>query len=451
MYFSAAVIHVKHTVAHGGDTICALATAPGRAALAVVRISGTRTRFALETLAGALPHPRQMSLRRLRDGQGNVLDTALVVLFPCPASATGEDLAELHLHGGTGVSAAVMAALTSLSGIRLAEPGEFTRRAVLAGKLDLTEAEAIADLVEAETESQRRQAVRQLGGELGRRIGDWRERLLGALALVEADLDFSDEGDVGDDLLGPALAEAISIRIQIESTLNDNRIGERLRDGFTVVIAGPPNAGKSTLLNHLAGRDVAIVSPFPGTTRDVLEVRCDLGGLPITLIDTAGVRDSHEPIEREGIRRAAARMSEADLVLWLAAAGEASADSPSGALKVRTKSDLVSASPSLGEISVSALTGAGVTDLLGEIEQQLRALVGAEPALITRDRHRRALEDCRAALLRVCEGRVKAAREYPELLAQDLRDAVQALGRITGHVGAEEVLDRIFSSFCIGK
>src|SRR5437868_13751551 len=304
-------------------TIFALSSGRPPAAIAVVRVSGPQARAALEALC-KLPEPRRAALRRLRDSSGAVLDEALVLWFPGPATETGEDMAELHLHGGRAVVAAVRDALRKLPGLRPAEAGEFTRRAFTNGRLDLTAVEGLADLVFAETEAQRAQAMRQYQGLLGERAESWRQRLIGALALIEARIDFSDEADVPEDLIGPALHAARQLVGEIEQTLADEHRGERLREGLVVAIAGPPNAGKSSLLNRLARREAAIVSPYPGTTRDVIEVHLDLEGYPVTLLDTAGLRESDDPVEQEGVRRAQARAAAADLVLWVEDAAQAS-------------------------------------------------------------------------------------------------------------------------------
>src|SRR5256885_234265 len=302
-------------------TIFALSSGRPPAAIAVVRVSGPQARAALEALC-KLPEARRAAPRRLRDSGGAVLDEALVLWLPGPNTETAEDMAELHLHGGRAVVAAVLDALGKLPGLRPAEAGEFTRRAFENGRLDLTAVEGLADLVFAETEAQRAQAMRQYQGLLGKRAESWRQRLIGALALIEARIDFSDEADVPEDLIGPALHAARELLEEIEQTLRDAHRGERLREGLVVAIAGPPNAGKSSLLNRLARREAAIVSPYPGTTRDVIEVHLDLGGYPVTLLDTAGVRESEDPVEQEGVRRARARAEGADLVLWVVEAGE---------------------------------------------------------------------------------------------------------------------------------
>ncbi|MGU3536416.1 tRNA uridine-5-carboxymethylaminomethyl(34) synthesis GTPase MnmE [Methylobacterium sp. A54F] len=433
----------------GTSTIFAPASGFGRAAVAVIRISGPETGPALSALCGALPPPRRLSLRPLREpGTGILLDRALVAWLPGPATFTGEDMGELHLHGGLAVRAGVLRALAALPGLRHADPGAFTRRALLNGRMDLTEAEGIADLIDAETEAQRRQALRQLDGALGRQVAAWRAEAVDGLAAAEAALDFSDEGDVDEAGLDAALSgRARALRDAIRTALADGRRGERLREGFTVVLAGAPNAGKSTLLNALSRRDAAIVSAVPGTTRDAIEVRCDLGGLPVVLVDTAGLRETGDAVEAEGIRRTRHRMAEADLVLYLRAPDAAEDEgAPDGALVVRTKADLTG---STGEdLAVSALTGAGISSLLDAIEARARGALGGGTALITRERHRDALARCVDHLGRVADAPGGA---LPELVAEDLRLAVRALGEVAGHVGVEDVLDRLFSGFCIGK
>ncbi|MEW9305501.1 tRNA uridine-5-carboxymethylaminomethyl(34) synthesis GTPase MnmE [Labrys neptuniae] len=438
------------------ETIVALASGVGRAGVAVIRLSGPSVRFGLETIAGSVPQPRRAALRRLKDpGNGEVLDEALVLFFPGPASFTGEDVAELQVHGGRAIIAGVIAALTALPGFRLAERGEFTRRAVANGRMDLTSAEGIASLVEAETSSQRRQALRQAGGALERAAMAWRQRLAGLLALMEAEIDFPDEEDV------PALFHSVrsgaeALLAEIEMALRGARSGERLREGAVMVIAGPPNAGKSTLLNALARRDVAIVSPIAGTTRDTLEVHLDLGGYPVTLIDTAGLRETNDVVEAIGVERARASLDRADLVIWLEA-GDARADPPelpAPLLRVLTKQDDSQdppphTLPAGFELGLSARSGAGMPALLERLEQAARkALESGETALVTRERHRRELETVTAHL-----ATVRAADEATpvEFVAEDLRLAVRAIGRLTGRVDIDEIYDVIFREFCIGK
>ena len=441
------------------DTIFALSSGRPPVAVAVIRVSGPQASAALETLAGRVPEPRRALLARLRDRPGgDVLDEAICLWFPAPKSETGEDVAEFQVHGGRAVIAAVLDALGRIDGLRPAEPGEFTRRAFENGRLDLTAVEGLADLIFADTEAQRRQAYRQLAGTLGKRVENWRTRLIEAQALVEAGIDFSDEGDVPQRLLEPALEAARALRDEIAATLADDKRGERLRDGLVVAIAGPPNAGKSSLLNRLARRDVAIVTPHAGTTRDVIEVHLDLQGYPVTLMDTAGIRDTRDPVELEGVRRARERAGAADLVLWvtdatvgMGAAGEEVAPAP--VWQVRNKIDLVpsSAKPcsaSAGTFPVSALTGAGLAELIAALARYAgTALEGAEASLVTRERHRSALRRTVAALDRALEE--DPGRE--DIVAEELRLAARELGRLTGRIDVEDVLDAIFRDFCIGK
>jgi tRNA modification GTPase len=430
-------------------TIFAPASGFGRAAVAVIRISGPACADLITALAGALPAPRRLSLRGLHDpATRELLDRALVAWMPAPKTFTGEDMAELHLHGGPAVRAAVLRTLTAFPGCRPAEPGAFARRAFLNGRMDLTEAEAAADLIEAETEAQRRQALRQLDGALGRQVAAWRVRLLDSLASTEAALDFADEGDVDDEALSADLRLAVAdLRDEIVAALADGRRGERLREGFTVVLAGPPNAGKSTLLNALARREAAIVSPLPGTTRDAIEIRCDLGGLPVILIDTAGLREAADPIEVEGIRRTHARIAQADLVLYLLPSDTDVTRSPveDHMLLVRTKADLGGTLPE--QLAVSGLTGAGLDTLFDAITARAETALGGS-ALVTRERHRDALTRCLGHLDRLL---AHGEGALPELVAEDLRLAIRALGEVAGHVGVEEMLDRLFAGFCIGK
>lgn len=437
------------------DTIFANASGFGRTAIAVIRISGPQTRTVLTTLAGGVPPERRLSLRSLRDPtSGEVLDQALVAWMPAPYSFTGEDQAELHIHGGLAVRSAVLHSLSQISGCRAAEPGEFTKRAFLNGRMDLSRVEGLADLIDAETEAQRRQALRQLEGRLGGLVETWRERLIEALALLEAALDFADEGDVPQTLEREAAAIAHELAGAMALALADGARGERLREGFMVVLAGAPNAGKSTLLNAIARREVAIVSPVPGTTRDVIEVRCDLGGLPVILADTAGLRDSTDLIERQGVERARERAESADLVLWLEgpdATGREREEHLAGgrSLRVRTKADLASHEPMAAyDLVVSATTGQGLPELITRIRDEAdAALTGADP-VITRARHRRALERAEEALRRVAHA---LPQGQTELAAEDVRLAARALGEITGRVDVEDVLDRLFATFCIGK
>ena len=483
-------------------TIFALSSGRPPAAIAVIRISGPRAGEALKRLAGKIPEPRKAAFARLRDPQTKEpIDEALALWFPAPSSETGEDVAELQLHGGRAVIAATLAALGKLEGLHPAEAGEFTRRAFENGKLDLTAVEGLADLVMAETEGQRRQALRQMQGALRERAESWRERLTRALALIEARIDFSDEADVPEDLIAPALTLARELADEIAAALADGRRGERLREGLVVAIAGPPNAGKSTLLNRIARREAAIVSPYAGTTRDVIEVHLDLEGWPVTLLDTAGIRDSDDPVEREGVRRARERAAAADLVLWVVDAtspvipGRAEGANPESvtpapptwlirnkidALPATRRNELKNQSIRNNEprirpnepltnmvnkrltpsneyqftnneliFNLSATSGEGFESLLSALARHAEGfLAGAEPALITRERHRRALEDALAALRRAGKPDL-AGRE--DMLAEELRIATRALGRLTGRVDVEDILDVIFRDFCIGK
>ena len=441
------------------DTIFALSSASGRAAIAVIRVSGPKAGEAVLALTrGALPIPRRAVYRRLRDPlSGAELDDGLVLWFPAPASETGEDVAELQIHGGRATVAAVLEALAELPDLRIAEPGEFTRRAFLNGKLDLTAVEGLADLVNAETDAQRRQALRQLKGELGCLYDAWRTRLVRLLAYAEATIDFPDEvGEAG----GPSslLHEILMLIREITQHLDDKSRGERLRGGLYVAIVGPPNVGKSSLLNALAKRDVAIVSEVAGTTRDVIEVHLDLAGYPVSLADTAGIRESNEAIEREGVRRALARAEEADLRLvmvdgtqWPAVPSEIDPVIDHRSILILNKVDLVKRPLDMmlkGRpiMALSVVTGEGMGELVSKLEQEAVARMAvAETPTLTRLRHRQALERCVEAL-----GRSTHAR-LPELAAEDLRLAARELGRITGRVDVEDLLDVIFHDFCIGK
>lgn len=447
------------------DTIFALSSGPPPAAVAVIRVSGPGACRALETMIGRVPEPRRATLAKVRDpATGALLDEALALWFPGPKSETGEDLAELQTHGGRAVIAAVLRALGALEGFRLAEPGEFTRRAFEAGRLDLTEVEGLADLVAAETEAQRRQALGQLRGLLGERAEDWRERLIEALALVEAGIDFSDEGDVPKDLVPKAIEIARAVEREVAEAVAGAGRGERLREGLWVAIAGPPNVGKSTLLNRLARREAAIVSPHAGTTRDVIEVHLDLHGYPVNLLDTAGFNESsQDPVELEGMKRARDVMARADLVLWMIDARESSARSAAELVALNpdavswtvvNKIDLLDARPEItsasGRFFISAATGAGVDDLIAAIVGFAGEALGhTEPALVTRERQRACLTTVSGALGEAVARAGQGAGE--ELVAEDLRHALAGLGRLTGRLDVEEVLDVIFREFCVGK
>ena len=433
------------------DTIFALASGAGLCAISVIRVSGARSDHALRALCGSLPEPRRASLRHISDPRtGNLLDQCLLLRFIGPRSFTGEDGFEFHIHGGRAVTASVLEALGSIQGLRPAQPGEFARRAFLNGKLDLTEAEGLADLIEANTSAQRDQALALVGGRLRDQAQSWRTAILDLQARVEADIDFSDEGDVPDDVVRGMRQGVTSLRDEMLAALAGGRRGEVLRQGFTVVLAGAPNAGKSSLMNVLARRDVAIVSTIPGTTRDLIEVSLDLEGIPVTLVDTAGLREAGDEIEQEGIRRTRARAEAADLVVWLSepATGGDVSDLPDGPmLRILSKADLrdIESGPEQG-LRVSAETGEGVDALLTMIVERARtALRPEEPALLSRERHRHAIREAVDALERIAEG-------VPlEVAAEELRIAARALGCIIGLVGPEDVLGEIFSRFCIGK
>jgi tRNA modification GTPase len=447
------------------STIFALSSGRLPAAIAVVRVSGPRAGEALAALARRMPAPREATLARLRDpADGEAIDDALVLWFPGPRSETGEDTVEFHLHGGRAVVAAVVTVLGRLPEFRPAEPGEFTRRAFENGKLDLTGVEGLADLIGAETEAQRRQAFRQLRGLLGERAEEWRTRLIAALALVEAIIDFPDEGDVPHDLVAPALAIARELHEEIGALLAEQRRGERLREGPVVAIAGLVNVGKSSILNRLAGRSAAIVSPHAGTTRDVIEVSLDLGGYPVTIIDTAGIRESDDPVEQEGVQRARERASQADLTLWVVDATDPDPVAPPTDSCERSpetwvvfnKCDIAQMDRAEGPewqrrhrcLVISAKTGEAFGKLLTMLEEFLvNSFSSNESVLITRERHRHLLSSCHQALGRA----VGEPLGREDIIAEELRLAARDLGRLTGRVDVEDLLDVIFRDFCIGK
>jgi len=448
----------------GADPIFALATAPGRAAIAVVRLSGQGVDEIVRGLVGgALPAPRRASLRPLNSLEGCKLDDALVLRFPAPESYTGEDCAELHLHGGRAVVEAVVSDLAA-RGARPAEPGEFTRRAFQNGKLDLSQAEAVADLVDAETEAQRTQALDQLGGALAKRYEDWRRQLVTALAFLEAAIDFPDE-DLPEDVADRARPRVVALLAELDRAVEDAARGERVRDGWRIAVIGAPNAGKSSLFNALVKREAAIVTDVPGTTRDVIEATLTLGGYRALLADTAGVRETGDAIEAEGVRRARAWAEAAALRLWVidASASDGSwaegvdlarpgdlmvfnkTDRPAG--KDREAAEACATRLGLEVMNVSVSTERGLEDLDRRLHAKaVAALSGADFPAVTRERHRlrlvEALDHVRRAVPVLAQ---------PELAAEDLRLAARALGRIAGRVDVEDILDEVFASFCIGK
>ena len=435
------------------DTIFAIASGAGVAGVAVLRLSGPLALQILASLARKIPPPRRATLARLSDpATREPLDHAIVLAFPGPASFTGEDYAEIHLHGSRAVTAHALRLLAGTPGARPAEPGEFTLRAFRNGKMDLTGVEALGDLLAAETEAQRKQALRLMDGALGKQADAWRAQIIEAQALIEAWIDFSDEEDVPAATIQQVAGLARGLIASMQAQLTLGKSGEIIRDGFHVVIAGPPNVGKSSLLNALARRDAAIVSPHAGTTRDLIEVRLDLGGIPVMLTDTAGIRASADAIEIEGIKRGLGAAARADLTLWLfEASGEMNladrARIEARCLDVATKSDL--RGPDARGLNVSAKTGVGIEALIAAIGAEAgERLAGAEGALVSRARHRRGIEDTLKALAHVASA---TAATPLELVAEDLRAAAAALARLTGRIDVEDVLAAIFSRFCIGK
>ena len=440
------------------DTICALSSGAPPSGVAVIRLSGPAAGTCLETMAGPLPAPRRAVLRKIRNSAGgDILDDALVLWLPAPASFTGEDCAEIQCHGSRAVIQAVVDSLTERSGVRLAEPGEFSRRAFDNGRLDLTELEGLADLIQAETEAQRRQAVQLAQGHMRRSLDTWRDRLINLRAEVEARLDFSDEDDVDLDLPADFFGRLAVIRNEVGDALETFGVAERVRRGLRVAIMGAPNAGKSTLLNRIARREVAIVTEEAGTTRDVLEVPLDLDGYPVVLFDTAGLRETDNIVEREGVRRARLTAEQSDLVLWLRdlSAGD-DASEPIDSVPVWTvwsKADLTSveavvANPDAGDLSVSAVTGAGLDVLLERLRAAAAEAMSSDAAwLVTRSRQADALNIICAGLDAALGGKDRPL----EMIAEDLRGATDGLGRVTGRIDVEHVLDRLFGEFCIGK
>jgi tRNA modification GTPase len=428
-----------------GDTIFALASARGKAGVAVVRLSGPEAHAAAAVLAGSLPEPRRTALRKLR-WQGDLLDEALVVTFAHGASFTGEAACELHLHGGAATVTAVLKALSAQPGLRLAEPGEFTRRALINGQLDLTQVEGLADVIDAETDAQRRQALRVLSGAVAAKVEAWRRNLVRAAALIEATIDFVDE-DVPVDVAPEVDGLLSDLLQQMRREQDGAQVAERIRDGFEVAILGAPNSGKSTLLNRLAGREAAIVSEYAGTTRDVIEVRMDLQGLPVTLLDTAGLRETADPVEGMGIHRGLRRAREADLRIFLLDGDGGPPFLTPGVddICLRGKADL----PGSPVAGVSGLTGQGIDELVAEVSHRL-SVQAASASILTRERHRvavvRAIGALESALVELRKGSARI-----EIAAAEIRAAIGALESLVGRVDVETLLDEIFSSFCIGK
>jgi tRNA modification GTPase len=453
-------IHFDYESFPMNDTIVALASCGlSKSAVAVIRVSGPHVRFILESLCRSVPAPRVMKFVKLRTTDGDALDHALVVFFPCPHSFTGEDCAEFHVHGGKAIVARLLSTLSHFQGVRLAKPGEFTQRAFIHGKLNLAQVEGLADVLDAETESQRKQALRQLDGVLGHKAAEWRQKLISALSYLEAHLDFSDEGDVPTHVHDEVNVCVIDVMLDLDAHIQAASYGEKIRDGYIVAILGPPNAGKSSLMNALVRRDVSLVSPFAGTTRDSIEVTCDLYGLPVTFIDTAGLRETEDPIESLGISRTRAKALQADLQLWLTPVDEPSEPdcdfvSPH-LIKVFSKRDLIpkdkcASSFDLNDqfLYISIHDPETIDSLAKLIYNRLDRQCFPESGILTRERHTRSCVDAHTALSRV---NVAMTSAQEELAVEDIRIAVRCLGSLIGTVGVEDILDRLFSSFCIGK
>ena len=429
------------------STIVALASGPGPAGVSIIRLSGPACTNVAQRLTGGIPEPRRAKLARVVDLNSEPIDHALVLFFPKPNSFTGEDVLELQVHGGRAVVRDTIEACLGVTDVRLAEAGEFSRRAFMNGKMDLTAAEGLADLVEAETAAQRRQALRQMDGELADEMGRWRDAVIDCLADAEGDIDFPDE-DLPPGLSDRARSRIHALKERLESFLNESQRAERVRTGFQVAIVGKPNAGKSSLINQLARRDAAIVSPIPGTTRDIVEVRLILGGMVILISDTAGLRDSEDLIEAEGVRRARQRAKEADLRLALVTSHDDKSEFDGDLWLLGQADRLAWADARAGELCVSSVTRLGLDELESILTQRAQADLGKfEAAPLTRLRHHEAVREGVAALDRALTASVHA----PELVAEDLRLAARALGRVTGRVDMEDVLDRLFSQFCVGK
>ena len=444
-------------------TICALASGPPPAGIGIIRVSGPAVRdFAETCLDKPLPPAHMARLRKLIDQQGDIVDETLTLFMPTGASYTGEDVLELHLHGGAAVIEHALETLTGFDGIRLAEPGEFTRRAFEAGRMDLTQAEGIADLIEAETRGQKAQALAQTNGALGKLYSGWRESLLGTLALLEVSVDFPDEAEAPETVNAPVLKKLSALADEFERALVDGAIDQSIRDGFRVAIIGPPNVGKSTLLNRFAKREAAIVTDIPGTTRDVVEVRCRIAGQIVWLADTAGLRETEDLVEAEGVKRACRVAEQADLRLYVSAEAsvneildfEAPSPQPQD-IFIQNKSDLIlnkSLNPKsdVEYLPISALTGQGFNALETALETWLSAYVSKCSApVITRARHRTGIKSA-LAHVRVAVMLIKQD-VGAELASEDVRLAARALAGLVGEIGVEEILGAVFSEFCIGK
>ena len=438
------------TVVDRTDTIFALSSGKLPSGIAVIRLSGGKTRFVLETIAGGVPPVRLLKRAEFRDINGLMVDSGLCVYFGSPKSFTGEDSAEFHVHGSHSVVRKFAEVLSGFEGVRPAEAGEFTRRAFLNGKLDLAEAEGLGDLLIAETEAQRRLALSQSDGSLSNVYQNWRERLVYCRSLVEASIDFSEEDDVSASAVAHALMDVSNLRQEMQSWLERSANSEIVRDGFKVVIVGAPNAGKSSLLNAFAGRDAAIVSDEPGTTRDLMDVRLDLGGNLVIVTDTAGIRDEPGKIEAIGIKKAVVRADQADLVILLEdIASPVDVElgiSNAKVVRVGNKSDLIESFPSEYDLLISTKTMDGIDRLLNTITHAAQAIIGGENILTVQQRQKVLLSDCVATL-----SRCASLGSSPDLLAEHLRIATDCIGRLTGHVDVEELLGVIFSRFCIGK
>lgn len=426
------------------DTIFALATAEGKAGVAVVRISGPSAHLAAMALAGSLPPAHSSAVRMLRDAAGEVLDHALILRFDQPRSFTGEDVVELQCHGSTAIIAAVLSELSRQEGLRLAEPGEFTRRALENGRLDLAQVEGLADLIDAETEAQRRQAQKTFAGALGGLAERWRTDLIRAAALIEATIDFADE-DVPTDVTPEVNSLLARVADELQRQTSGIEMAERIRSGFEVAIVGPPNVGKSTLLNHLAGRDAAITSEYAGTTRDIIEVRMDLSGLPVTLLDTAGLRETEDVVEGIGIDLALRRAKQADLRVFLTEGDDLPLEPLPEDIVLRPKAD----QSEQKENAISGLTGEGVSDLVDRISAILKAR-SQSAGLATRQRHKIAMERACSALI-AGQQMMSLGPDHYDIAAEEIRTAIRALESLVGRIDVENLLDEIFASFCLGK